>query len=39
MSQEMPPAEKVSRLFFFLTLIGAALWIGSISFFVLSRTP
>ena len=39
MSPEMPPAEKVSKLFFVLTLIGAAAWIGAISFFVLSRTP
>ena len=37
MSPEMPPSEKVSKLFFVLTLIGAALWIGSISFFVLSQ--
>jgi len=39
MSAEMPPAEKVTKLFFVLTLLGAALWIGTISFFVLSKTP
>ena len=39
MAAEMPPAEKVSKLFFVLTLLGAALWIGTIGFFVLSKTP
>jgi len=35
----MPPAEKVSKLFFILTLLGAAAWIGTIAFFVLNRSP
>lgn len=39
MSPDMPPAEKVTKLFFILTLVGAALWIGTIGFFVLARTP
>ncbi len=39
MSAELPPAEKVSKLFYVLTLLGAALWIGTIAFFVLSRSP
>ena len=38
-SQIPPPAEKVSKLFFVATLIGAAVWIGVISIFVLARTP
>ncbi|HEY4223697.1 MAG TPA: hypothetical protein VGO62_20210 [Myxococcota bacterium] len=39
MSPELPPAEKVSKLFFIFTLLGAALWIGTISVLVLSQTP
>jgi len=39
MSPEMPPAEKVTKLFFILTLLGAMAWIGTIGFFVLNRSP
>ena len=39
MSPELPPAEKVSKLFFFATILGALLWIGTISVLVLSQTP
>jgi len=39
MSAEMPPAEKVTKLFFVLTVVGAVLWIGAVAFFVLSKTP
>lgn len=38
-SPELPPAEKVTKLFFAATIIGAILWVGSISFFVLRHTP
>jgi hypothetical protein len=38
-SPELPPAEKVTKLFFIATIIGAILWVGSVSIFVLSRTP
>jgi hypothetical protein len=38
-SQVPPPAEKVSKMFFVITMIGAALWIGTVSVFVLARTP
>jgi hypothetical protein len=38
-SQVPPPAEKVTKLFFVLTLIGAAIYIGTTAIFVLSRTP
>jgi hypothetical protein len=38
-SPELPPAEKVTTLFFIAAIVGAILWVGSISFFVLSKTP
>ena len=38
-SPELPPAEKVTKLFFVATVIGMILWVGSISFFVLRHTP
>lgn len=38
-SPELPPAEKVTKLFFIATVIGAILWVGSIGFFVLRHTP
>ena len=38
-SPELPPAEKVTKMFFIATVIGMILWVGSISVFVLSRTP
>jgi hypothetical protein len=39
MSAELPPAEKVSKLFYVCLILGAALWIGTISVLVLSQTP
>lgn len=38
-SQVPPPAEKVTKMFFVLTMLGVALWIGTVSAFVLSGTP
>ena len=38
-SPELPPAEKVTKLFFIGAIVGAILWVGSISFFVLRHTP
>ena len=39
MSPEMPPADKVQKLFFAFTVAGAVLWLGAIAFFVLSADP
>ena len=38
MSQEMPPADQVSKKFFLWLLLGAVCWIGA-SAVVLSMTP
>lgn len=38
-SPELPPAEKVTKLFFIATLAGMVLWVAAISIFVLSRNP
>jgi len=35
----MPPAEKVSKLFFILTILGAFAWFATTGFFVMSKTP
>lgn len=38
-SPELPPAEKVTKLFFVATVVGLILWVASVSFFVLRHNP